>query len=49
MCFIYCGYTVSRLGLRLFLVIGPDFRGFETSVSTAIKTIDGIISGRCEE
>jgi hypothetical protein len=49
MCFGYGGYMVHRLGLYWYLIIGPYFRGYETSESAARKMIDGIIFGHCEE
>jgi hypothetical protein len=49
MLFEYRGFTVHRLGLRLFLITGQGFIGYEASPDAARKTIDGIAERQCAE
>jgi hypothetical protein len=48
MWFEYRGFTVHRLGLYWYFVLGPNFRGYETSENAARKMIDSIADGQCE-
>ena len=48
MWFEYKGYTVHRLALYWYLIIGPGFRGYETSENAARLAIDGVIARLCE-
>jgi len=47
-CFYYGGYFVLMAGLRLFLIVGPGFRGYVASLCAAMEAIDGVINGVCE-
>jgi hypothetical protein len=49
MWFEYKGFSVHRLDLYWYLIIGPCFRGYETSEKAAWKAIDGVIAGQCGE
>jgi hypothetical protein len=49
MWFEYKGYTVHWLGLYWYLVLGPNYRGYETSEHAARTMIDSIIAGQCAE
>jgi hypothetical protein len=48
MVFAYNGFTVLRLGLYRYLIHGPGFRGYISSVIEAVKIIDGVIAGQCD-
>jgi len=49
MWFEYKGFTVHRLELYWYLIIGPyGYRSYETSTAAARKTIDGVIAGQCD-
>jgi Ribonuclease G/E len=48
MWFEYRGFTVHRLDLYWYLILGPaGYRGYETSENAARKVIDGVIAGQC--
>ena len=49
MWFEYNGYTVHRFDLYWYLIIGPGFRGYETSEHAARHVIDRVISAQCQE
>jgi hypothetical protein len=49
MIFEYLGYTVHCLGLRWYWIIGHGFLGYETDISAAQKTINGIVERQCTE
>jgi hypothetical protein len=45
--FEYLGFTVHRLGLCRYFIIGPGFRGCSASVIEAVKIINVIAAGQC--
>jgi hypothetical protein len=50
MWFEYKGFTVHRLDLYWYLILGPaGYRDYETSENAARKVIDGVIAGQCGE
>ena len=50
MWFEYKGFTIHRLDLYWYLILGPyGYRGYETSTNAARKMIDGVIAGQCVE
>ena len=50
MWFEYKGFTIHRLDLYWYLILGPyGYRGYETSTNAARKTIDSVIAGQCVE
>jgi hypothetical protein len=46
--FEYLGFTIHRIGLYRYFVIGPYFRGYAASLIEAVGTIDGFIAGQCD-
>ena len=50
MWFEYKGFTIHRLDLNWYLILGPyGYRGYETSTNAARKMIDSVIAGQCVE
>jgi hypothetical protein len=49
MVFEYKGFTVHRLDLYWYLILGACLRCYATSESEARKTIDGIADRQCAD